>query len=84
MCALGSTRQVLAAQLDWSDGHGVQLSLIDETGGRSMRCDFPVPVGDPDFLSDAVHLLLDRAALRDPDGGQSRTDSRPGVSGRPR
>lgn len=36
--------------------------MIDETGARSMRCDFPVPVSDPDLLSDAVHLLLERAA----------------------
>lgn len=55
------TGQVLSAQLDWIDGYGFEVSLIDVSGGRQLRCDFPTPVVDPDHLSEAVHQCLARA-----------------------
>ena len=63
-CALAGQRtgQVLSAQLDWIDGYGFEVSMIDETGGRQLRYDFPSPVFEPYGLSTAVHESLASAA----------------------
>lgn len=63
-CALTGQRpeQVLAAELDWIDSHGFAIGLLDEAGGRRIRCDFARPVTDPERLATAVHERLARAA----------------------
>lgn len=68
-CALAGQpiEQVLSAHLDWIDGYGFEVSMIDESGGRQLRCDFPSPVVEPARLSTAVHECLARAiALAEP------------------
>ena len=63
-CALARQRtgQVVSAQQDWIHGYGFEESMIDESGGRQLRYDFPSPVFDPRGLSTAVHESLARAA----------------------
>ncbi len=56
------TEQVLSAQVEWIDGCGFDVGVIDESGGRRLRVEFANPVVDPDQLSDAVHVELERAA----------------------
>lgn len=58
--------QVLAAQLEWVDRCGFELSAVDETGGRWLRSDFPRPVFDPDQLSTVLHDCLARVIERGP------------------
>ncbi len=67
-CALAAQRtgQVLSAQRDWIDGYGFEVSMIDESGGRQLRYDFPSPVFEPYGLSTAVHESLGRAAAERP------------------
>jgi hypothetical protein len=65
-CARAGQRpdQVISAQLEWIDGHGVELSMIDESGGRWIRCEYDVPVVDPERLSATVHQSLELAVAR--------------------
>ncbi len=62
-CALTGqqTEQVLAAQLDWVDGYGFEVSMIDETGGWQLRYAFSSQVIDPDRLWSTVQEGLARA-----------------------
>jgi hypothetical protein len=63
-----SPDHLISAQVEWIDGLGFDVSMVDETGGQWMRFEFAAPVVDPDRLSVTVHESLTYA---------SRSTSRP-------